>query len=75
MKTKKLMLSIIGLSFIALNAISGENELQKGKNGISTAGTQTKESQTNMKPKEALQKLKDGNKRFVENKMLNNNDN
>ncbi len=73
MKTNKLILSIIGLSFIANNVISGEKELPKGKNGISTAGTQTKESQSAMDPKQALQKLKDGNKRFVENKMLNKN--
>jgi carbonic anhydrase len=73
MKTNKLILSVIGLSFIANNVISGEKELPIGKNGISSAGTQTKESQTNMNPKEALQKLKDGNKRFVENKMLNKN--
>lgn len=35
-----------------------------------TATTQTKESQAAMTPEQALQKLKDGNERFVQGKML-----
>ena len=73
MKTNKVILTIIVTCFIAFNATSEGLDSKKDNKGISTAGTQTKQSQLEMTPKDALQKLKEGNKRFVEGKMMDRN--
>ncbi|MBS1494446.1 MAG: carbonic anhydrase [Bacteroidetes bacterium] len=61
MKTFKNLLVILVISFLYINCYSQDYV------------TQTKESQSKMTPKEALQMLKDGNERFVSGKILNRN--
>ena len=73
MKTNKVILTIIVTCFIAFNATSVGLDSKGDNKGISTAGTQTKQSQLEMTPKDALQKLKEGNKRFIEGKMMDRN--
>ena len=60
MKTNKVILTIIVTCFIAFNATSVGLDSKGDNKGISTAGTQTKQSQLEMTPKDALQKLKEG---------------
>ncbi len=71
MKKGKMILTMLVALFV-INEVTAQNPQTK-KSTASSAGTQTKESQSLTTPQEALQKLKDGNMRFVEGKMLKRN--
>ena len=60
------------VALLVINEATAHNPQTK-RAAASSAGTQTKESQALTTPQEALQKLKEGNMRFVEGKMLKRN--
>lgn len=71
MKKTRITLAMLLAAFTLNTAIA--QDVQHKKANAYAAATQTKESQTATSPQEALQKLKQGNKRFKEGKMLNRN--
>lgn len=80
MKNKLIILSILTLSIISIQGLAQHahnhdhaSHEQSSAVKVSNAGIPSKEIQNSLTPKQAIQKLKEGNKRFVEGKMIKRN--
>lgn len=73
MKNKLLFVTALSMFSMSLNLSAQHAHETEKSTGGNSWGTQTKEMQTALTPQQSLQKLKDGNKRFIEGKMIKRN--